>query len=305
MREPLTESGLDLRDFPYMPLDVVRLRDSESAILSSGEEFRAAVILWCAAWHQVPAASLPNDDRLLANLAGFGRDVEAWKALREGALRGFVQCSDGRLYHPVIAEKAKEADQKRRSQRKRTEAATASRKDTQERNVEMNNKRNVDVTLDVTLSKGREGKGEEENKDSRRVIDPTSDDFEEFWKAYPKRKGDNPRKSALKAFNSAVRAGADPKEIIAGVRLAAARNADKIGTEFIPQAVKWLRDERWKDHLARAPDPPRAEVDWPALVSTFKRTGIWPANFGPQPGFSGCRAPPATLSEQGYSSVAA
>lgn len=113
MNEPLTPPDCDLRDFPYMPLDVVRLRDSESAVISSGDEFRAAVLLWCAAWHQVPAASLPNDDRLLANLAGYGRDMKGWKRVRENALRGFVECSDGRIYHAVIAEKAREAWEKK------------------------------------------------------------------------------------------------------------------------------------------------------------------------------------------------
>lgn len=122
---PLTPADLDLRDFAYMPLDVVRLRDSELAVVCSGDAFRAAVLLWCAAWHQVPAASLPDDDRLLASLAGFGRDLKGWKAVRGEALHGFVLCDDGRLYHPVIAEKAIEAGVKRRQQQRRTAAATA------------------------------------------------------------------------------------------------------------------------------------------------------------------------------------
>src|SRR5258707_15247488 len=100
--KPLVSFDIDLRDFPYMPLDVVRLRDSELAVVLSGEEFRSAVLLWCACWHQVPASSLPDDDRLLASLAGFGRDLKGWKAVRQAALRGFKACSDGRLYHPVI-----------------------------------------------------------------------------------------------------------------------------------------------------------------------------------------------------------
>ncbi len=128
--QPLTPAGLDLRDFPYMPLDVVRLRDSDLAILSSGEGFRAAVMLWCAAWHQVPAASLPNDDRLLANLAGFGRDIKGWKAVRDEALRGFIECNDGRLYHRVIAEKAIEAMDAKEKQRLRTQAAAEARRKT-------------------------------------------------------------------------------------------------------------------------------------------------------------------------------
>lgn len=101
---PMTPPDCDLRHLPYMPLHVARLRDSRSVDCVDGEAFRAAVLLWCAAWHQVPAASLPDDDLQLAKLAGFGRVVAEWRKLREEALRGFVKCSDGRLYHTVVAE---------------------------------------------------------------------------------------------------------------------------------------------------------------------------------------------------------
>lgn len=107
--EPLTSIDCDLRDFAFMPLDVARLRDSDLAIQLGAEEFRAAVLLWCAAWHQVPAASLPDDDKALAALAGYGRVVTEWRKHREGALYGWVKCDDGRLYHPVVAEKARDA----------------------------------------------------------------------------------------------------------------------------------------------------------------------------------------------------
>jgi Protein of unknown function (DUF1376) len=106
---PLTSAEVDLSSFHYMPLDVVRLRDCDLLAVASAEEFRAAVLLWCASWHQKPAASLPNDDRVLARLAGFGHSVKAWLKVKSVALRCFIECSDGRLYHPLIAEKAQEA----------------------------------------------------------------------------------------------------------------------------------------------------------------------------------------------------
>lgn len=107
--DPLVAQDVDLRGLPFMPLDVGRLRDSNLAIEASGDEFRAAVLLWCASWNQVPAGSLPDNDAVLASYAGYGRDVKGWKRVRQGAMRGFVACSDGRLYHPVVCEKAKEA----------------------------------------------------------------------------------------------------------------------------------------------------------------------------------------------------
>jgi hypothetical protein len=118
---PIVPAEVDLRDFAFMPLDVVRLRDSDLAALEPPEACWAAVLLWCASWHQVPAASIPDDDRVLANLAGFGRVVREWQKVRDGALRGWVLCSDGRLYHPVVAEKALDAWRSKLEQRWRTE----------------------------------------------------------------------------------------------------------------------------------------------------------------------------------------
>lgn len=103
---PLVPSEVDLSDFQYMELDVRLLRDSKFAAETDAEAFRAGVLLWCAAWHQVPAASLPNNDVELSNLAGYGRVVKEWRKVREQALALFVLCSDGRLYHRVIADKA-------------------------------------------------------------------------------------------------------------------------------------------------------------------------------------------------------
>jgi hypothetical protein len=106
---PLVPADVDLRDFTFMPLDVVRLRDSKISAMVSGDEFRAAVLLWCASWHQKPASSLADDDVELAQLAGYGRVVGEWQKVRSGALHGWIKCNDGRLYHPVVAEKAIEA----------------------------------------------------------------------------------------------------------------------------------------------------------------------------------------------------
>ena len=120
---PMVPPEVDLRDFSFMPLDCLRLRDSDLAAVATGDEFRAAVLLWCAAWHQVPAASLTDDDRSLARFAQSAN----WQKVKAQALRGFVRCSDGRLYHPVIAQKACEAWGAKVRQRERTRAATAAR----------------------------------------------------------------------------------------------------------------------------------------------------------------------------------
>jgi hypothetical protein len=103
---PLTPADCDLRDFQFMPVDVHRLLTSETWILGTGDERAAAMTLWLASWHQVPAGSIPKDDRMLAHLSQSGTK---WKKLKPHTLRGWVEAADGRLYHPVVAEKALEA----------------------------------------------------------------------------------------------------------------------------------------------------------------------------------------------------
>ena len=121
---PMVPAEVDLRDFAFMPLDVLRLRDSDLASVEDAEVFRCAVLSWCVSWHQTPAGSLPDDDVLLARLLGFGRDIKGWRRVRAaGGMRGWVLCSDGRLYHPVVAEKARDAWVGKMAQRWRTECA--------------------------------------------------------------------------------------------------------------------------------------------------------------------------------------
>lgn len=123
--QPLTPAQCDLRGLQFMPLDVGRVMDSDLFALTTGDEFKAAFALWCKSWTQVPAASLPTDERLLARFAGV--NLAEWRGLGEMALRGWALCSDGRYYHPVVSEKALEAWSDRIAHRKRSAAANAAK----------------------------------------------------------------------------------------------------------------------------------------------------------------------------------
>lgn len=123
---PLTPADCDLQDFAFMPLDVARLRDSDLASDESPEACWAAVLLWAASWHQVPAASIPDNDNWIAKQAGYaqrGKIAKEWATVRTGAMRGWLLCSDGRYYHPVVAEKAIDAWKSKLEQRWRSECA--------------------------------------------------------------------------------------------------------------------------------------------------------------------------------------
>jgi hypothetical protein len=100
---PLVPSEVDLRGTAWMPYFGHLLRGSELNAVVSDAGFRAAHNLWWAAWNEVPAASLPDDDRRLARMADFGTNVAGWLEIKDEALHGFVKCSDGRLYHEFLA----------------------------------------------------------------------------------------------------------------------------------------------------------------------------------------------------------
>jgi hypothetical protein len=162
---PLTPSDCDLRDFAFMPVDTVRLLDSDLFALSTGDEFKAAMTLWCKAWQQVPAGSLPADDRVLAHLSGAGTK---WQKLKPIALRGFVECSDGRLYHPVVCEKATEAWAKKLSYRERSKKGNSKRWGSQKGDQQHSLSDPSGTALGVL--EPPKGQGEGQKKDSVTIV---------------------------------------------------------------------------------------------------------------------------------------
>lgn len=173
---PLVPPEVDLTDFAYMPLDVRRLLKSETWIDAADDPKlgHALVCLWAESWHQIPAASLPDNDRVLARFAMCSR--EEWAAIKDKALKAWIKCSDGLLYHPVVAEKALAAWEGKRQHRERTRAATEARQRQRQeqqakttapsngkRDGQRDDVRDVDVTHNATFTKG-EGEGEGERK---------------------------------------------------------------------------------------------------------------------------------------------
>lgn len=109
---------------------------------------------------------------------------------------------------------------------------------------------NVTVTDDETppdTEQNTDTEKKKRNVRSRSRREPENDEFEKFWKAYPKRDGANPKATARKSFEALQRACENMAAIIA----AAPRAAENVrGAQFIPMAATWLNQRRWEDHAA-------------------------------------------------------
>lgn len=103
---PLTPPDCDLSKLRWMPTYVDKVRNSEFWRTASFEMRGISFEFWLVAWHQKPAASLPDNDVLLAFYIGC--DIETWRALKPIVMAPWILCADGRFYHPTLAEIAVE-----------------------------------------------------------------------------------------------------------------------------------------------------------------------------------------------------
>jgi hypothetical protein len=147
--KPPVPPYIDLRSFKFMPLDVVALHASETWGMADGWAAKACINLWTKAWHQIPAGSLPNDENLLRTWSG----VPDWERCRSVALRGFEQCSDGRLYHGPLCDRVLEAWEQKEKFRKAGKARWAKDKSGRA----SHKRRRSDAYSDAVLGKGKEG----------------------------------------------------------------------------------------------------------------------------------------------------
>lgn len=146
--KPLIAPEVDLRDYEYFPLYFDTLFSSDTWSNWDDRQRVVGLRLWCKSWHQEPAGSLPDVDKTLAQLAGYGdapESVRAWKRLRPAVLEGggWVLCNDGRWYHPIIcqiaakawgAKRRKVAENEAEAARKRAKRARTKGQDPADKN---------------------------------------------------------------------------------------------------------------------------------------------------------------------------
>lgn len=337
MTAPLTPPDCDLRDFQFMPVDIVRLFSSEFHARANDAEWRAGVTLWLKSFHQVPAASLPDDDVQLCRLAELGRDQKTWRKLRDGALHGWVRADDGRMYHPVVAEKANEAWERKKFQRERSRRASEARWSRTGREdepacgspskarakapaIDHADLEDIDRQSSAHASSilGRhQGTGigtGRSSVSSETVSDgPSKADLDTIWALAPaKGRERSSRKDLERSVKAAVKRGHAVEEIRAGVEgYYASREATKDGGEYAKGLHRLIENDRWQEFtptggLFEAPEAGGFATG--ILQPTEARQRLWMQDWkagadwktgdrGPKPGEPGCRVSAAILAE--------
>lgn len=318
-----------------MPLHVARLRDSDLASEVDPEACWYAVLLWAASWHQIPAGSLPDNEAVLTKLIGLGRDVKTFRRHRAGALRGFVLCSDGRLYHPVVAEQANAAWSEKLAYRDRREVRVAAAKAAAAARwgnageapdgLPSVPDRNANAVRDASdtdaqrmadaLPKGTgTGTGTKEESSvpdgtGGEPPDPVIAELEGLavnvrsWrlaKLVLTERGGLSTKQASDLVAKWVNKDGLPVEELWQIAVATWRHGTDQPADYMGGAVRRALAQSGADILMPSPERQRA---W--MRDFVESPASWSGNRGPRPGEMGCRVFPGILSEFGFGSAPA
>jgi hypothetical protein len=303
---PLVDAHIDCSDLDGFMLNAERLMSSELLALYGNEVLGAALLLWCRAWKQQPAASLPDDDRINAAFARL--PLKKFLGIKDAVMRGFVKCSDGRLYHRFLSVEATRAyarkvqfREKRAADAKRLKEWRSAKRETPDETqfetsfVADGNGKDRDRDRDRdrdSIRKDPPSEGLKEGSSRGRKLPPnwrpTDDDwaeaccalgsrraeielakFRDYWPAKP---GSAGRKLDWDAtWRNWVRKAAE--QLPAGpIVVPYAEPSVDLGGEFREVPVRNL----------------------PGIVKLFEERGAWPYPT-PKPGELGCPVPPEFL----------
>jgi len=119
------------------------------------------------------------------------------------------------------------------------------------------------------------------------MIDRLQDEFERFWKAYPRKVA---KADARKAWMQTARVRPDLQTILKAIQAAGATDQwMRSGGSFIPHASTWLRGERWEDEHEVKIEGVVNEKPWyetsTGIEAKGKELGITPDQFPSWPQF--------------------
>ena len=103
-----------------LDLDISRLHRSDTWAILDKASRPYLLMLLTVAWCESPCGSLPNNDRILCSKLGM--DTTLFVAVKQDLMRGWEECRDGRLYHPVMTESVMKMMEWREKQAKKVAA---------------------------------------------------------------------------------------------------------------------------------------------------------------------------------------
>lgn len=161
--------------------------------------------------------------------------------------------------------------------------------------------RKCNVTETVTVTPpDTDTDTEAEKKETRAsalVDDGWPNDYrEQFWKLYPHKIG---KPDALAKLERARKRGVSWVCLVDGLRRYI--ESKPVDRPWCNPAT-WLNQARWEDQPAGSVVQSRADQDdinWDAVLTTYKRMGIWSKHAGPDLDSPECRAPREMLAKYG------
>ncbi len=270
--EPPVEPGTNLRGFSFIPLEIERLRLSKAWMMAKRNPELAFYMLnlWMASWHEVPAGSLEDDDEVLANAAMCS--LKKWPKIREKVMRTWVKCEDGRLYHPVVCEKVREAWTSKKRHISRAEAGARARWGGRNASSMLQaSPKNANITdTDTDRDKEKEPKeslsNESDARASPRASNSHKQEFDIWWKGYPHKVGPG---AARKAYEKALTKTSADQLIIGVERYKATKPHDR---QWCNPAT-WLNRESWLDQPAEVRPNGATEPFLPLHETSRRPTG--------------------------------
>lgn len=312
---PLVDDDVGMDGNDWFPLYYDRLLGSRFWRGASDLARARSVMLWAHAYKETPPASLPNDDVDLADMAGFGTGSDAVAAFlkhKAEILTPWILCSDGRLYHPTLAEVVAESWAKMNKQRQ----AAATRKRRSRANLRakvtgdggFGAAKSEPVTRDTPpMSRVTPPPvtSDEQTQTDRHSSDPSdrapsapSDPNKEAWdravRLFVTRGAGMPETKARGVFGRLLKGGLAAPQLLPEI-IRAELNGTEDPVAYLTKAAQAIRHRAGIPDEAAQPaplDPTMwGDSDWAMAVAVFHEDHMWDACLGPEPGKPGCRVP--------------
>jgi hypothetical protein len=223
-------------------VDWQRIKSSKTWRTCPHDQRNNLLRLWLESWNEVPAGSWEADDEIIA--VAIDLPIRLFTAHRDHLMRGWYRCSDGRLYHPVIAEMVFAMTQKRMRNAQRVRKHRESKTDDVTHYSNAVTHYNDDVTCESHGSNAQEQEQEQDNINIAQMRKLTSTRFDDFWNVYPNRKD---KKRAIDIWKR-KRLDEQADDIIAKVAQQAANDRGWLDG-YVPHPSTYLNGERWTDEI--------------------------------------------------------